>query len=272
MSQGKRWCFTLNNYNDEDFDSIKGWSCKYLVVGKETAETGTPHLQGFIIFDTNHRFSAVRILSDRAHWEIARSNSRAASDYCKKDGDFFEKGVLNCQGSRTDLQRAIETLKAEGLAAVAKQHTETFVKYSRGFKDVSLFLQDPYEHTDVRGWWIYGPPGTGKSHIARQFSDSLFCKDQNKWWDGYDGELNVLLDDLDSNTLGHLLKIWADKYACKGETKGGTIYLRHHRFIVTSNYSPEELWPEDVAMCDAISRRFRIFYKNELEDTVDFNF
>lgn len=45
------------------------------------------------------------------------------------------------------------------------------------------------------------------------------------------------MDDLDfegGDKLGHYLKIWADKWACTGETKGGTIPLNHHRFIVTS--------------------------------------
>lgn len=67
-------------------------------------------------------------------------------------------------------------------------------------------------------------------------------KSQSKWWDGFKGEDTVVIDDMDFNggqTLGHYLKIWADKWACNGETKGGTISLNHKRLIVTSNYSIE---------------------------------
>jgi len=79
----------------------------------------------------------------------------------------------------------------------------------------------------------------------------------NKWWDGYVGQENVLLEDFDKGgaCLGHYLKIWADRYACTGETKGGTIPLQFKKFVITSNYTPEQLW-EDTEMRAAIDRRF----------------
>jgi len=43
---------------------------------------------------------------------------------------------------------------------------------------------------------------------------------------------------MDTPALGHYLKIWADKYACTGETKGGNLNLQHEKIVVTSNFSP----------------------------------
>lgn len=265
MSQSRRWVFTLNNYSENDLLEIRSWKTTYTIYGREVGENGTPHLQGFVVFSKAQRLSACKKLHHRCHWEVARGTSLQAADYCKKDGDYFESGTFpGSQGRRNDLERAIETLKKDGLASVAKHHTSVFVKYSRGLRDASLFLQAPYEHHDVRGIWVWGPPGSGKSYSVRSLSDSVYLKDQNKWWDGYDGELNVILDDLDTPALGHLLKIWSDRYACKGETKGGTVFLRHIRFIVTSNYPPEYFWPDDVAMVEAINRRFNIQYKDTI--------
>ena len=49
---------------------------------------------------------------------------------------------------------------------------------------------------------------------AKDWQGGLFVKAQNKWFDGYDGESNILLDDYDCGTaLGHLLKIWCHYFA-----------------------------------------------------------
>jgi hypothetical protein len=115
----------------------------------------------------------------------------------------------------------------------------------------------PYTAPDVRGVWFYGPPGTGKTHAARTRYPGAYIKAQNKWWDGYQKQRFVVLDDLDQSCLNHYLKIWADKWPCTGESKGGTLNLHHRAFIVTSNYEPEDLVRGDQAMCQAIRRRFK---------------
>lgn len=73
----------------------------------------------------------------------------------------------------------------------------------------------------------------------------------------------MVIDDLDSNALGHHLKIWADHYPFTAEYKGGSRYIRPDKIVVTSNYHPDELWPEDKTMADAIKRRFTLIeFKN----------
>lgn len=262
-----RWCFTLNNYNDDEENYIKELECLYLVYGKEVGDSGTRHLQGFITFKGNKRLSAVKKLIPRAHWEKTKGTSLEAADYCKKDGDVFEKGTPPSPGKRTDLEIYTTRIKeGESVVTVANDLPNCFVKYHRGLREYALICQKPYEHSDVRGFWIYGAPGVGKSRKVRQDYPSLYSKGQNKWFDGYCGEHAILIDDFDRQgvCLSHHLKIWSDRYSCSGETKGGTVNLQHRTFIITSNYSISELFGDDPVLCAALRRRFRVLHMDPL--------
>jgi len=117
------------------------------------------------------------------HVEPRKGTHLQASEYCKKDGDYQERGDAPKQGERTDLQEAINKIKSgTSVTEVARSCSEVFVKYSRGLRELALAVQEPYNHSTVRGVWIYGPPGTGKSHSARHFDPDAYLKSQNKWW------------------------------------------------------------------------------------------
>ena len=71
---------------------------------------------------------------------------------------------------------------------------------------------------------------------------------------------NVIMDDFGKEhyILGYHLKIWADRYGCVLETKGGASASSFDKFVVTSQYSIEEIWNNDNETIDAIKRRFKI--------------
>ena len=57
MAQSKYWCFTLNNYTDEDVDGVDAWEYDYVIFGKEVGDNGTPHLQGYVECKTKKRLT-----------------------------------------------------------------------------------------------------------------------------------------------------------------------------------------------------------------------
>lgn len=274
---GKNWCFTLNNYTaeDETFFREKAfveWDARYLVVGKEVGESGTPHLQGFCCFRENKRLAALKKLDGRAHWEQTRGSAQQAAAYCRKGSgtsaepanfDGWEFGELPLGGIDGGAAVA-EKWSIARRAACAGNFDEIpdniFVThYSNLVRISERYVKRPEDLKGTTGMWIYGQPGCGKSYVARSFcNDNFYVKSINKWWDGYGGEERVVIDDVSSNHkwLGDSLKIWLDQYAFRGEMKGGGVWMRPKLIVITSNFKPDEIW-EGVELA-AITRRIRI--------------
>jgi len=68
----------------------------------------------------------------------------------------------------------------------------------------------------------------------------------------------VVIDDFNCAALGYYLKIWADHYPFPAEYKGGSRDIRPDKIVVTSNYHPSEIWPNDKQQVEAILRRFTL--------------
>lgn len=201
-----------------------------------------------------------------------KADVKRAIGYVMKDGDYINDGInieahlKNRHEKKWTCQKILETDMKE-LVKEDVVHPNNFRNILQA-QQIWKLMQKPDDCEDVRGIWMWGPAGCGKSTYARQFgidNGGYYEKAQNKWWDGYDGEPVVILNDLDTHTLNHYLKIWADKFACKGEVKGSTVWLKHKYFIVTSNYSIEDIVrmgcrPEtyDLALEGALKRRFKV--------------
>lgn len=110
--RARRWVFTWNNYDDAAINALNSLECVYLVYGRERAPgTGTPHLQGFVIFRNGRHRTAIIADVGGGHWEPAHGTSQQAADYCKKDGDFVERGEFpGNAGARTDLTAIVQWL------------------------------------------------------------------------------------------------------------------------------------------------------------------
>lgn len=268
-----RWCFTWNNYTPRDVCDVEEFAkdhCSYLIYGKEKGKEGTPHLQGF--FRLQSRMSLTRLkvlLGKHPHFEKAVADDAKNIEYCSKEGEFVEFGdrpealeVQKAQGEREKnrWQLAVE-LARNGL--VDEVDPQIQVSFWGNLQKIRVAHQPPVQDLpDLENWWFYGVPGTGKSTEARKRWPGLFSKPQNKWWDAYQNEETVLIDDFDHSgrPLGHYLKIWTDKFGFQGEIKGSSLTIRPKRFVITSNYSIMEIFGDDPELCSAILRRFKVVF------------
>lgn len=119
------------------------------------------------------------------------------------------------------------------------------------------------------GFWYYGKTGVGKTYSAlREFPDAYRKISNNKWWDGYQGETNVIIDDLDKSHayMGYHLKIWGDKNTFIAETKGSSKYIRPTKVCVTSNYHPRDIWGTEEGTLGPILRRFKVVHFKSFMD------
>lgn len=262
-SRHRAWCFTTNNYTDETLVLMRDLPCKYLVYGKEVSPTtGTPHLQGYVVLNSAKTRTALARLIPRSNLEVARGDSLQNFTYCSKEGDFIELG----DRPRTPAERGqmeVDRWDAIWIAAstgnIMDIPSQVRIRCYPTLRRIERdFMPQVAQISSVCGTWIHGPSGCGKTRAVVDQFPSAYPKMLNKWWDGYQEEEIVYLDDVDptqSAWLARYLKIWADRYAFIAEIKGGSRKIRPRRFIVTSQYTIGECFTDEPTR-EALNRRF----------------
>jgi hypothetical protein len=202
--------------------------------------------------------TSVRKLLLGAHVEATKGSIDQNVTYCSKGGDIYEQGIKPLSqkargilGKRSQDERW-ELAKTGDFCLLPPESIKIYEYIHAKFTKVSSI--DTLDNI-----WIQGPTGCGKSKYVRDTYPSFFTKIKNKWWDGYQMEPVVLLDDFGPEQLlmATNLKNWADHYPFPAEVKGGMLMARPKTIIVTSNYRMEEIGfsAQDL---EALKRRFRI--------------
>lgn len=270
--EGFSWYLcTWNNPQQDSWLKISALPGLSYATGQlEKGESGTVHLQFVLYFEHGKKFLQLKKLLPLC--ALFGKPPSAAVDiiaYCTKDetriearSEIGKKPTLRKPKPESSSSKYEATLSACKEGSWTLACAEHQVKHLPNLMKLESHYKKGFSRPDVCGHWIYGKSGTGKSTIARtHFGPSVYDKAQNKWFDNYAGENTILIDDFDDKgtCLSHYLKRWADKFECTGELKGGHVRLYHSNFVITSQYSIGQLFPNDAELQDALKRRFKVY-------------
>jgi len=276
MSRHRNYCFTYNNYPDTSL--VDGIDCKYIAYSHEVApQTGTRHLQGYIAFHSTKTFAAACKLLPGCHLSAMAGSIAQNETYCSKAGQLIERGekpTSNDNKGRAEKlrwQRARELAKAGNLDEI---DADIYIRCYSTLKSISKDHMIKPAPVDVKCFWIHGDTGTGKSYAVETTFPDCYKKsmDDLKWFDGYNDEDVVYLEDFDVYQIkwGGLMKRLADRWPMQASIKGSMKYIRPKIVIVTSNYTPEQIWT-DPQTVEPLLRRFTVVHKESQEQVIDFS-
>lgn len=266
----RQFCFTINNYSENDIKLLADLDHHYMVYGKEVGDNGTPHLQGYCQLLQQKRLSALKKYLPRAHIEEARDKTgKLAAAYCKKgqqphaewteqrdrgpnyglNADVFESGELRKQGERTDVESMLNACKQHASdLQLLEEHGPTFVKYTRGADRARLVYARatrPRYNSNFKVIVYYGSADAGKTRKAHEIDPFVHrlhvTRDGTVWADGVDSSVQTCLLDDYYGTIpwGQFLEL-TDKYEYQLPIKGGFTWKYFHTLIITSNVHPRE--------------------------------
>lgn len=263
--QFRSWCFTLNNPTTEESPEI--WllastvlSVKYACFQLEEGEGGTRHWQGYVIFrGRGVRLSGVRRVHARAHWEPRRGTHDEAVAYCSKSGTrvlgevtykYGDPPASGGRGARSDLlsvQRALDA--GMGEVELSGNFFGPWCRYGKAFKLYRcLRMAQRTWITFTTCYW--GMPGVGKTRrvMSEVNGDSCYWlprpSGKTVWFDGYDGQEDVVIDEFTHWIKRDLLCRLCDRYPFRVETKGGSVPFLAKRIFITSNLAPFQWYPQ----------------------------
>jgi Circovirus replication-associated protein len=247
--------FTYFNYNEETITNIQNFAkkeCTYLVYGEEICpETRKSHLQGYMYFKNARYLKAITEMPlwKGVHIEKARFDFEAA-EYCKEDGKWWEYGTQPKQGTRTDFLAICEMLKNEEVTVddIAMEHPMMFHQYGRTFDKIANVVAKRRVNNkrETKGIWYFGDTNTGKSHRAMgnlKPEDYYVWADDEDWWDGYEGQKTVVIDEFRGEIKFSRLLRLCDKWSASVRRRGLIpLPFTSETLIVTSAMHPRDVF------------------------------
>ncbi len=276
-SESRRWVLTLpeKEYSEADVRHRLG---KYkAVVGQLEAAptTGYLHWQLYLESKSAIRFSTLRKLFPKGHYEVARKTRIQAVKYATREDKRAESGVvINLgqldltvkQGKRTDLDSYSEQIMLEGKSADEVIHDDPrAVIYVNHLRQLELIRDRETwgkKFREIEVHYIHGSTRTGKtSALFETYGYEAIYRVPN-WknpFDGYRGQDILLLDEYNTSVpMVDLLKI-LEGYPLEVSARYADKIAKFTKVFIVSNLELDEqhqtLQQEHVKQWEAFKAR-----------------
>ncbi len=272
MSRCRRWCFTL--FVDPFEYKHDERLVRYIIYQTEVCpESGRSHQQGYVEFIKAYRRSRVQTLlcpGVQFHLEPASGSASANREYCSKAESRlhgpFEHGTPAAPGVSGAYQQAVSlVVDGTSLRRVSSAFPSQFVRHARGFRALRRSLFPSLQRTVVVTVLV-GDPGSGKTRYVYDTHgfDNVFSLElggSQVWFDGYDGQSVLLIDDFYGGMRYNYLLRLLDIYPMDVPVKGDFVSAMWSHVYITSNAVPRDWYSEEkIVDISALCRRIHCFY------------
>lgn len=231
---------------------------KYSMFQVEKGINGTEHLQMFLIFTINKRFSTLKKYFPTAHFEEVKGTNVQCRDYCSKSDTRvsgpYEIGQFAEERSRTDIKSFIELIKSGAdintlfdlYPNLALKNFERIEKIRQQEK-LQQVLKKGKKNMKVT--YIYGPPGTGKTTWAIEQSGGYVntfrvAKYMHGTFDDYNGQDNIIFDEFSGKFSIEDMNNYLDIHPCVLPARFANKVAMYTNVYIVSNLSLKELYTD----------------------------
>lgn len=273
--------------------------------------TGRDHLQFYCILRGTHgksRNQLKKLCYPGIHWEPSRRSAIANIIYCSKEKKYWmhcDSGFDPLENNKKGKTQKFDEAKELAIQGKLDEiDSEIYIKHKQNLEKIFMstikvidqnwsnnLIGDCFHNHSI---WIHGDTGLGKSYRAvnvvnylelfwadfrkhhpeypeNYFIPKVYKKGRNKWWDYYEYEDIVIIEELDPKCCEYMtqaIKIWTDQYTFPVEVKqGGFKAIRPKFFIFTSNYSMKECFPNKIDL-DPLKRRIKEYHITTKFDSI----
>lgn len=266
--KGRYWMGVIHTHTAPEWQPFVDDRVLWMMGQKEIGTlTESEHWQFVFYVHREMTRNQVKLLfPNSTHLQLTRS--AAANEYCHKDATAvadtkFQLGQRPLRrNSKTDWDLVRQFAQNGEFDRIP---SDVYIRYRPNLRAIHIESVRPTFRNGINVKVFWGIPGSGKTHCAIEEAEAtgkpFYIKNsRTKWWDGYQGEENVIFDEFSGDAIDvDYCKRWWDKFPCLVEYKGGSCILKAVNFWITSNVHPD-FWFRNVDQIhrDAIKRRIHM--------------